>query len=223
MLLTIDEITVGYLELEQDILFHKIPDNERVELIREAIEFGRQSAHDTIEKFSTRDPFTIANNLNVEIKLDPNTKTFGKTLVYSECLTKDRKIIIYEGSLSHKAELVSIYGLDKEFPNDDLKAVHAAHELFHNIVEWGKGSIKDKHKIVTLKLGPIQTRSPIRALDEIAADNFVKVLLNMKYSPRLLDYFATENPSLYIEKIQRLSKELVAHGRKRTRAVRSTR
>lgn len=216
ILLTTDELTVGYMELEQDIFFHKIPKDEHIKLVKDAIEFGRETAYKVIEEFKTKDPTAIAKKLGVAVKLSPTEKFLGKTIVYSEYFPKSRKITIYEGSLSLKALLIPLHGLESNLRKEDLLVTHLSHELFHAIAERRR-PFRKKYQVTTFKFGPIRINAGIRALDEIAANSFAKNLANTDYSPRLLDYFLTKEPSQYMAKIKRLSRELKSNHRKKGR------
>lgn len=207
ILLSLDDFAVAYLELEQDILFHRIPEEMRVSLVEHAMEKGQETAKQIQKEFSSKDVSLILEKLNIQVQCDPAVRSVGGYPIYSECMPKKRIIILYEGSIQWKARLIQIYGLVGVLQNEDVRAACLAHELCHCILETRGDLPRVTHEVRGFKVGHFRTRSRIYiwSLDEIAADVFAKTLLDLRISPKLLDYLLTENPSQYLHKMASLS------------------
>ena len=186
-----DEEKVAYEQLREDRPFSKIPLEEHKEIIKYALDTGRQTADKLVERFSSREPFMLAQKLKIKIVIDSSKKyQRGGLSLRSTYQDSPPTIIIYERALQQLENL-----LDKEnFPSlaslPDLLSLHIAHEVFHHLEKTEIGIVARRLEVNTFSLGPIKFSSPVSSLSEIAAHTFTQHLLNLSFSPRLLDYLS---------------------------------
>lgn len=62
-----------------------------------------------------------------------------------------------------------------------------AHELYHHLDLGRPASLTQRHRVTSLKLGPLHLRTELPSLAEIAAGRFAATLLGLHCHPKLLD------------------------------------
>lgn len=201
LLLEIDEITIGYVDLKQSIFFNKIPQDMRLKFVKKALSHGYQIANEVLNEFPNKDPIEIAKKMKAETVFISNAYVLGKQIIFSEYDLKKSTIYVYEGSILYKYKLARLHQLGDIFPMETLISIHVAHELYHHITTTR--AIKNEYLVDNFKVGPIHLKVDIRELYDVAADSFARNLLRLKYCPRVLDYFLTENPQYFYEAINK--------------------
>jgi hypothetical protein len=172
-----DKYELGLWELQNDILFHKIPKESHSSLIDLAWENGIIAAKDQILKLHTSDPVVIAEALGINIiHIEDN---FGGCdyKIFSEYYSNEKKIVLYKNTI--------IKELSKSHYTQQLDYIDGckffiAHELYHHLECHFIGLTSKKHKITTFEFWPIKLTSGIKALCEIGAHSFTKILMNME-------------------------------------------
>lgn len=178
-----DEI-LSFLELKEDIVFHKIPKNKIKYFINEASAIGREEAKKYKE--STLEDLLKENGVEVIIKETCPTK---KLDIRGEIIfdKKEKKITIYKNSLEQLYKSLNDSGL--KVSRDNVYEIHLAHEFYHFLEFKNKKNTNELlEKVETISIGAIKRKSSILKTREIAAHSFCKELLNLKFHPKLMDY-----------------------------------
>ena len=187
------------LELQQDILFHKIPKKKIQYYIDEAGHIGREYA----KEYKGKNIRNILEKEGISVVIEKSSK--GKSLglrgeiVFSK---KEKKIVIYEDSMEQlHASLKKHYrdiGLKKAYD------IHLAHEFYHYLeYKNGKSTNELLDKIESIKIGPYIRKASILKTREIAAHSFCKEFLGLPFNPLIIDYiYLIENNEATIAEIK---------------------
>lgn len=197
-----EDLLVGYLELSSDIMFNKIPEHLKKELVVAAIDIGKKTAQNVVEEFNSRNPFFIAQALGLKIIFSEKDNEICNMVIHSEYSANTSEAFIYTRSLRRISEFITKEKLQNYFNIDDTCAFFLSHEIFHHIENKKIGLISKKFPI-KLKIGPFSRKVEIRALDEVSANSFAKTLLNAKFSFRLLDFLSTSYGNQLLEDAQK--------------------
>ena len=100
------------------------------------------------------------------------------------------KVTIFKDSVDKAIDLIDKENLQELFNNVNIEEILLAHEIFHYIEEHNRDDMfTQTEKIRLWKLGPFKNDSNIVCLGEIAGMAFAKELLQLSYSPYILDSF----------------------------------
>jgi len=182
---------LGCMELRQDPLFHKIPEEKIPYYVHESLEAGRLAA--TVYKGQGIRAMCREAGLRYEI-----TEASGKFHNVSFRAQIDfsktpPEIILYSSSLkgmqSVCQEILGELSSSNDTDLDLLVDIHLAHEFYHWL-EYREQVFTNERleAIEVFKLGPWTRRSSVVQCCEIAAHAFCKELLGLPYLPNLLDY-----------------------------------
>lgn len=166
-----DEKYAEYL-LSQDHLSKKIPDDQRSELIHQAIECGKNAARN----FSATDLWEYCRQEEIEIDY------------FSEELKAENfRFVLAEFQLPNRIRInQSLLNEADEFLKDQrVDEILLAHELYHYLENQQK--LFTIQKQLTYQIGPFKKQARLHSLSEIAATSFVQELLDLSFSPILLN------------------------------------
>jgi hypothetical protein len=197
-----DELLVGYLELSSDIMFNKIPEHLKKELVVAAINIGKKTTRNVVEEFNSRNPFFIAQALGLKVVFSEENNKICNMVIHSEYSADTSEAFIYTRSLNRISEFISKEKLQEFFNINDVCAFFLGHEIFHHLENKKIGFISKKFPI-KIKIGPFRRKVKIRSLDEIGANSFAKTLLNAKFSFRLLDFLSTQHGNQLLKDMQK--------------------
>lgn len=172
---------LGFLELKQDMLFHKIPKELIVSYINTSLEIGFECA----SKQRTNEIFSLYKKNNIQVKEELHGGVFFKVQMRAE-FEADRKgnniVYLYEQSIKQISK-------ENKISVQEMKKVILAHEFFHYLEENGEGNVSERlPKIESAKILGLTRKAGIRRTSEIAAYAFAKQLLNLEYLPNYFDY-----------------------------------
>lgn len=174
-----DKYTLGLRELKNDLIYSKIPSDLYKELIDFAWETGCKKAKDCIIESNTTVPTDIVKKLNITVIDMDNSFAAVEYRILSEYYSNSRKIVLYKNAIMNEI----LKWEDKVFfeckDYSIIREIFIAHEIFHHLECYEIGLTSKKKKIRTLKIGPLEITSGIRALSEIGAHGFTKTLLNL--------------------------------------------
>jgi len=174
-----DKYRLGMWEIQHDILFYKIPPERYYQLIDFAWNVGRETAIEYCEKYQTRVPSELAGRMELSLlEIDENF-ILPETQVYSEYFSNLKRIVLYKNTISKEVKRCSDRERTYCESYDQIRELFIAHEIYHHIECHHKGLTSKKQKIITFRIGPLKITSGIRALCEIGAHSFTKVLLRM--------------------------------------------
>lgn len=187
-LLQIDDEHWGLYAFSRDILKERIPEEKKIEMIRKAVDCGREYARRIIKDFGSSEVHTIAEKLKLNIVFQ-NAMMTGKRILFA-CYTPPDKIEIMTEPVNKAVELVSKDEsiLIEYFQKDSIMNIILGHEIFHYIEDQFEWEIYTRtEKILLWKFMGFKNNSTIRSLSEIGAMAFTKELNLLKYSPFILD------------------------------------
>lgn len=174
----LDKKTLGMKELQNDILFDKIPVDQYEELIQFAWEAGLNAALKYQEKLDTTIPSEMLARSGLELLELEQDYTLPGCEVYSEYYSNLKRIVLYKKNILKAVHKLQEKGIT-EYNYDSIRELFIAHEIFHHLECHHIGITFKKKKIVNFKIGPFKLESGVRALSEIAAHSFTKHLLKI--------------------------------------------
>ena len=194
----IKEEEAGRYALSRDILFRRIPEEKKPEMVENSIRCGREYAARIERKTGTDDPEKAAACYGLRVKSAGGTGKSGdsqkssspRRILFARFTPPDSIEIMEEPLLKYR-EVLS--GLSEEtgslLPSPaEVRRLLTAHELFHFAEDRDSAKIYTRTEKIRLWgfLG-MEARSPVRALGEIAAAAFARALCRTDYTPFALD------------------------------------
>jgi hypothetical protein len=204
-LLQVDDESWGLYAFSRDILKERIPADKKIEMIKKAIDCGREYAQLMIREFGSSDVHIIAEKLKLKVSLQDVMIT-GKRILFA-CYTPPNEIEIMTEPIDKATQLIlkDESMLIEYFKKNSIIDIILGHEIFHYIEDQYEQEIYTRtEKILLWNFLGFKNCSTIRALSEIGAMEFTKELNGAKYSPFILDillYYGYD--SLSAEKIYR--------------------
>lgn len=178
----------GMYAFQREPLRGKFAKEEKVELIKKANLCGREYAKKIREESGNINVYEIAKNLGIEVDY-PQRPNGGGHIIFAQFVNPN-KVTIFKDSVDKAIDLIDKENLQELFNNVNIEEILLAHEIFHYIEEHnGDDMFTQTEKIRLWKLGPFKNDSNIVCLGEIAGMAFAKELLQLSYSPYILDSF----------------------------------
>lgn len=204
-----DEV-MGMCELSNDLLYQKIPQEDRRYYIEESLSIGREAAHKLLREpdFQGIEAWYQAAGIEIEY-LNDSGKTCGVSFRAQSEFSADgeAKVFIYRGSIEELAKhsdcalgapFSEIQGIDVE----KALEIHLAHEYFHYL-EYHSSAVNDENtmkyhdrglvseylkQVESMHLFHWKRTSGILRCSEIAAHAFAKTLVGLEILPNHYDY-----------------------------------
>lgn len=174
----LDDKQWGRYAFRREPLEGKFTTEQKQVYIHAATQCGCDYAHQLVEKYGSRDPWKLAKHMGITIKT-PAIPAGGGQVLFAQFAEPD-EITIFTDCLERAAGLKVLPTREK------LERILLAHELFH-VVEHRNPEIYTRTETVELWRKPFSNRSHLICLSEIAAMAFAKTLLELPWSPYLLD------------------------------------
>ncbi len=173
-----NRITLASLELAKDKLFLKLPEEKRLELIRQVLEIGDRAAEELKSEYHITDPRKIAVKMGLRV--------FGeeKGEVKRSQYRREKKEI----AVSRRFHERLLDEVESSELSENLLKFIVAHELFHHLEEEKLGKIYKRFPFKLWSIGPFVREKFIKGLSEVAAQAFTASLLELEISPRVFDY-----------------------------------
>jgi len=178
--------SLGHSLLAQDAVYRRIPEEARSVLVDAALQDGRVRA-EVIARELGADPWIIARRLGVTIVDSSADATFGTVIVFAEYTTAPPRVTLYRDAIALMNRRLA-HPLLRALDAGDCAGTVLAHELYHHLSQCGaEPSLSRRYRVTRLQMGRWRWSSGIAALEEIAAGNFARALLGLKFHPRLLE------------------------------------
>lgn len=145
---------------------------------------GREWARRMKQNYGVVSARELARKLNLKVKT-PSMPSGGGQVVFAQFVEPD-EITIFTDCIKQAGKIVKESGcalLEETILMETL----LAHELFHVVEEQNAGVIYTRTEKIELWRKPFSNLSSISCLSEIAAMAFAQELLELPYSPYLLD------------------------------------
>jgi hypothetical protein len=179
----IDDKVWGLYTLKRDFFFEHLA-NDKLDCIHSSILCGVEEARKLRKQFPSNSPTDIATALGLTIRSEPPFALKGFYL-FAEFHEPD-EIVLYQDVIDGAENMAKDSGISLfHLPFADH---FIAHELFHYI-EMNDDTLYTNKTTLSLKsLIPGKRKNVrLKSLGEIAGMAFAKELLNIDYSPLLLD------------------------------------
>lgn len=208
-LVKISDEAWGQYAFSRELLNNKFQEEKRKELILKANQCGIKYAEDLLVSYGNISPKHLAKQLNLKVKY-PSTPVGGGHVLFAQ-FVEPNEISIFMDCIDKTKELLNDKGTAEALRGINIEKTLLSHEIFHYIEEVNKKDIftkKEKVKLWAPK--PFKNESRINCLGEIAGMAFAKRLLNLEFSPYVLDVFITyayneEAASALYEEIMRIT------------------
>ena len=86
----------SFEELKYDVLYDKIPENDRRDICIKAWDRGTRAAENIIEEFGTKSIEDIISLSKLELERNPKDNVAGNVRYFSEYYSGQNKIVLYE-------------------------------------------------------------------------------------------------------------------------------
>lgn len=183
-LMKLSDKEFGYYIFSHDPIRDKVDAKLKEEIIEKSLECGREVARGLKRKYGFKDIVEYLKVLDLELcKKDTNS---GLEYIYFGTYQKPNKITIYTGNIKLGTDLIEEWDL-VALKNVELEDIVIAHEIFHHFQEHDENLYINTNKIILWSIGKFKYKSRLVAQDEIAGMAFAKELLNLDFSPNILD------------------------------------
>lgn len=173
-----NRIALAYIELAKDKIFQKLPENKKINLIKEVLLIGDENAKRVLAEYKTNDPRKIATQLGVRVLGEGQGKKQR-----SEYRKEKKEIIVYRKF--HEKLLREVHSAEL---SENLIKMVVAHELFHHLESSQLGEIYKKFRFKSWQFGPWVKHGFIKCLSDVAAQAFTESLLGIEISPETFAY-----------------------------------
>lgn len=186
-LIKISDEDWGRYGFRREPLKGRFNDEERLRLIIKANACGREKAQEIREEYGSIDTYKIAEKMNLKVDY-PDRPNGGGHIIFAQ-FVEPNQITIFKDSIDKALKLIEEEKISDLFSNINIEELLLAHEIFHYIEENDSNIFTRSETIRLWKIGPFKNDSGIVALGEIAGMAFAKELLQISYSPYILDVF----------------------------------
>lgn len=158
---------------------------EKLEIIEQAMEMGRTRAGEIRTEFQTDYSRKILLGLGISIVEEVEKDKYNTEFVkFAEYCVKQKKILI---------NLQALRVLGKKMNSELAEEIILCHELYHYFERerWGKTSESFRRKVRLFSAIPV--RRGIMPAGEIAANAFAKEFLKLDFEPQMIERIYFEN------------------------------
>lgn len=179
-----DEMWGNYAFLHEP-LERKFTDEKKREYTFRAMECGEKEGElfKNAQKFPTLQEMAVHQGLKIQT---PDTPTGGGHVLFAQYVEPD-EITIFMDCVVKAEKLIEDYRLQTVLQHVQIYDLLLAHELFHYIEHQKEKTIYTQTEKVELWRKPFSNRSRIACLSELAAMAFAKKVLDLPYSPYVMD------------------------------------
>ena len=187
-LVSVSDDIWGLYAFRRDPLNGKFSTDEKLEYIEQANLCGKEYGKKTREQNKELNIYEIAEKLGIEVDY-PQRPNGGGHIIFAQ-FVEPNKVTIFKDSVDKAIDMIDKEELNELFLNVNIEEILLAHEIFHYIEEQNENNIYTRREKIRLwKFGPLKNDSNLVALGEIAGMAFAKELLQLEYSPYILDIF----------------------------------
>ncbi|GAB2024924.1 hypothetical protein OfM1_09950 [Lactovum odontotermitis] len=183
---TFDDLTFGEYQFRRDALQKKVTSSERQRLIAEALQCGKDKAREIAHQFAGKTPSEITEALGITVKekLTDSVKGYILLARYTDN-SGTGEITLMADALEKldSREAHEALGLKLE----TTKNIILSHEIFHHLESQDSNIFTQTTTVNLWKIFGHQQKSHLRSLSEIAAMSFSWNLLQLTYSPQILE------------------------------------
>ena len=153
-------------ELKRDVLYHCIPEEDRLKICAQAWNRGKEFARKIMCMAPEKSIREIAEAEGVRVIISEKDQVNGAIRTYGEYKAEKNEMILYTGSIVRWARV-------NHMEEQQAMELVMAHEFYHYAECRKIGFTSDLYIIPVLKIGKkVLRKSGIRALSEIGAHGF---------------------------------------------------
>lgn len=162
-------------ELKRDVLYHRIPGQDRIPACEAAWAAGVKAARDIIEKYGTLNIEEIQKSVGLTVERQDVDKISGNLRFFSEYEDRPKKIYLYTRSTAQFAK-------SNDLSVREAEELILAHEFYHYLECNVTGDTGKLYQVPRLQIGKLSLgKSGIRALSEIGAHGFARTYWENRY------------------------------------------
>lgn len=177
----VDPVTLACWMISNDRYARGLGQRERMELAGIALTDGAAVA------MSMSMPSTDPDALGVSVAYADDEISVAGHIFSADYRPNPPRIRLYTKAIEAidrglaEPDIAAIVGTSRSAP------VLLAHELYHHLDLARPASLARRHRVTSLRLGPLHLRTELPSLAEIAAGCFAATLLGLHCPPKLLD------------------------------------
>lgn len=166
---------VSRRELISDVLYERIPEEERLRICDAAWNMGVRTAENLLKEDPDLPIYELAERYDLQLVREKRDKVSAGLRFFSEYVPKENRVYLYECSIHLFAEHnAMLYG--------EAEELIVAHEFYHFMENKIIGKTSDLYQVPVLSLGPIKIgKSGVQALCEIGAHGFARTYWEHRY------------------------------------------
>ena len=179
---------LAVMELQRDLLFHRIPKENIRQYVEIPIAVGRENA----EKLHNRPISELCEEKQIKIRLSDGAQgmagmTFRASITYSG---NGAELTLFKNAIDDLMINANVYLLPEDrFTSQSARDMLIAHELFHFLEFSDIGDTANRtEKVEIQKLFGRRRFANIMRCGEVGAHAFAKELLGLPFFPNLTDY-----------------------------------
>lgn len=184
-LMQLNDMEWGKYIFSRDPLNRKVNPKQRMDMIRNAMQCGKEKAAELRKQFGNLSVSDYAKKLDLKISFEDS---YGSEnyIVFARFNYPD-KVTIYKGNVDKVNKLILEHDMQDMMEHVIVENVLLAHEMFHFLEEKDNFIYTRTEKIELWKIGPFHYQSKLMAIGEIAAMAFARELNGISYNPYLFD------------------------------------
>jgi hypothetical protein len=178
--------------LRNDRYAGRLHEREVDRLVAAALADGEQAA---IAMPPGKSPDALAVELGIAVSHTEAAIDMAGHLFSADYSPHPPRIRLYTRALAAIDLGLTAPGVARIVGAKQARPVLLAHEIYHHLDLARPITLAGRHRITTLRLGPLHLRTELPSLAEIAAGRFAATLLGLNCHPKLLDLLLLWNMS----------------------------
>lgn len=175
----VEPTTLACWMIGNDRYARSLGQDERRELAATALADGADMARST--------PSADPEASGVSVAYDDGEIAIAGHIFSADYRPNPPRIRLYERAIAAIDRGLTRPGVAAIVGTTEAAPVLLAHELYHHLDLARPVSLTQRHRVTSLKLGPLYLRTELPSLAEIAAGRFAATLLGLHCHPKLLD------------------------------------
>lgn len=175
----------GRYAFRHEPLERKLSEEQKKIYTKQAMECGREEAALLKEESKGRTVEETARVKGITVET-PDIPNGGGHVIFAQ-YEESGKITVFMDCIKKAKTLIAEEQMEDLFAGTDLFSVLLAHELFHVIEHEKRKTIFTQTEKIELWRRPFSNKSRLIALSEMAAMAFAGEMLNLSFSPYVLD------------------------------------
>jgi len=178
-------------------------------LVARALAAGETTASQVRRDHPGAHPEEILARLGVPIVYSDEESRVPWRYPRSSYQPRPPQVTVFVHAIAALSEAAHATRLDDVFPEDRLREILPAHELYHHVALTASQRVSAQQRLRRHLIGPLGWWIELPVLDEVAAHSFVRAFLDLRVTPAILDLWTIYRSPERLTSLLQLARSLV--------------